>query len=66
MSPLDRLLSPAELAEYLGVPVDTVYAWRYRGTGPRAFRVGRHLRFREADVQQWLSAQAADSKSPGS
>lgn len=26
----DRLLSPAELAEYLGVPVQTIYQWRYR------------------------------------
>ncbi|MDP8960894.1 MAG: site-specific integrase, partial [Actinomycetota bacterium] len=30
----DRLLTVAELAEYLGVARHTVYQWRYRGEGP--------------------------------
>lgn len=51
------LATPEEVAEYLGVPVDTLYAWRYRGTGPRASKVGRHLRWRWEDVETWLDAQ---------
>lgn len=55
----ERLMSVQELADYLDVPVKTIYAWRYHGHGPRGFRVGRHVRFRWHDVQVWLSEQMA-------
>jgi excisionase family DNA binding protein len=52
-----RLLSSDEVARLLVVPVTTLYTWRYKGTGPRAFRVGKHLRYRLADVLAWLEEQ---------
>lgn len=58
----DRLLSPRELAEYLGVPVTTLYRWRYRQEGPRGFRVGRHLRYRWRDVEEWIEEQLEDAR----
>ena len=51
----DRLLSVEELADYLEVPVKTIYTWRHHNTGPRGFRVGKHLRFRWRDVQVWVT-----------
>ncbi len=57
----DRLLRVQELAEYLGVPVATLYQWRYRGEGPAGFRVGRHLRYRWSEVEAWIERQMADS-----
>ena len=54
---LERLLSAQDLADYLDVPLKTIYAWRYRGQGPRGFRVGRYVRFRSTDVQLWVSDQ---------
>jgi excisionase family DNA binding protein len=55
---MEHLLGPQEVADYLHVPVRTVYAWRQRGTGPRGFRVGRHVRYRLEDVDAWLETQA--------
>jgi excisionase family DNA binding protein len=49
------MLSVQDLADYLDVPVATIYAWRCRRQGPPGFRVGRHLRFRWSDVEQWIS-----------
>lgn len=49
-----RLLSTDEVARLLVVPVATLYTWRYKGTGPKAYRVGKHLRYRLADVLAWL------------
>jgi excisionase family DNA binding protein len=49
-----RLLSPEELASYLGVPLATVYRWRSRREGPLGMRVGRHVRYRLKDVERWL------------
>lgn len=56
---IDPLLSIEEVSEILGVPVRTLYAWRQRAEviGPRAIRVGRHLRYRPTDVDAWLNAQ---------
>ena len=53
----DQLLTAAEVATYLGVPVATLYAWRHRNEGPPGLRVGRFLRYRSADVERWLDAQ---------
>ncbi len=53
-----RLLSTDEVARLLVVPVTTLYTWRYKGTGPKAFKVGKHLRYRLADVMEWLESRA--------
>lgn len=49
-----RLLSTDEVARLLVVPVSTLYTWRYKGTGPKAFKVGKHLRYQLADILAWL------------
>lgn len=54
---LEPLLDIGELAAYLGVPVSTVYDWRIRGLGPRAYRFGKHLKFAFADVRTWIEQQ---------
>lgn len=56
---IDPLWSVEEVAAFLGIPVATLYQWRYRRTGPRAAKVGRHLRYDPADVRAWLDRQAA-------
>lgn len=58
----ERLLTVAELAQYLGVPVGTLYQWRYRREGPPGFRVGRHVRYRRNDVEMWVREQLDQDK----
>lgn len=58
MTEADRLLRTLEVSEWLGIPVSTLYQWRYRGVGPRSIRVGRHLRYRPSDVEAWLDRDA--------
>lgn len=52
----DRYLTPVDLADLLGVPVETVYQWRRKKTGPRGFRVGRHLRYDPEDIRVWVAS----------
>jgi excisionase family DNA binding protein len=52
----NRLLSVAEVADYLGVPAKTVYAC-WRAWGLRGYRVGRHLRFRLRHLEEWLEGR---------
>ncbi|QEU95167.1 helix-turn-helix transcriptional regulator [Streptomyces kanamyceticus] len=53
----DRYLAPVDLADLLGVPIETIYQWRRKHTGPRGFRVGRHLRYDPEDVCLWVHSQ---------
>ena len=50
----DRLWTVNDVSTYLGIPVQTLYAWRSAGTGPPARRVGKWLRYRQADVRAWV------------
>lgn len=50
-------LTPRQLAEREGVPLQTVYVWNMNGTGPRIMRIGRHVRYRLADVIEWEESQ---------
>jgi len=54
----NRLITVDELAAYLGVSKKTVYGcWRQWGL--TACKVGRHLRFRERHVEEWLQSREA-------
>lgn len=57
-APTEPLLSPMQLAEYLGVPVMTTRRWRVNGDGPRGYRIGKHVRYRHTDVEAWLETRA--------
>jgi DNA-binding transcriptional regulator YiaG len=51
------LLTPADLAKQLQVPIATLEKWRSRATnntGPAFIKIGRHIRYDPADVEAWL------------
>ena len=50
-----ELYTPQQLSDLLKVPVQTIYSWLARDQGPKAIKVGRHLRFAESEVEAWLS-----------
>ncbi len=58
-APAEELLSVDEVAAFYKVPKRTIYAWHSNGTGPRAYRVGKYLRFKRSDCIAFLEAQAA-------
>lgn len=55
----DELLTMAEVADLIRVPVATLRYWRHLGTGPRSFRVGRTVRYWRTEVLLWLEEQTA-------
>jgi excisionase family DNA binding protein len=60
MNNLDPLLSAQQLADYLEVPLPTLYAWRHRREGPPGFRAGKHLRYRWTDVELWMRGRISE------
>lgn len=59
-----RLLRPSEAAEILSVSVRTLYAWRIAGEGPPVVKVGKYLRYDEAELERWIDAQASELRRP--
>jgi excisionase family DNA binding protein len=50
-----ELMTAAEAAELLGVPVSTVREWGRKGTLPRV-KLGRHVRFVRSQVEAAILA----------
>jgi hypothetical protein len=39
------------------VPINTLRWWRQRGTGPKFFKIGRHLVTTIGDLRAWIEGQ---------
>ena len=49
----NRILTDIEVAERLGVSRFTVRSWRLKGVGPRFLKMGRAVRYRSQDVDEY-------------
>ena len=59
---MSELLSIDEVSAYLGIPVDSLRRWRTQGTGPRAAKLGKHLRYRKDEVDRWVTEREKDDR----
>jgi DNA-binding transcriptional MerR regulator len=52
----EPLMTPEELARLLGgdITMSTLSHWRNRGGGPDFIKAGHRVRYRPADVREWL------------
>jgi len=55
------LATTREVAEFLGVLMSTLTQWRCRRVGPRYCKIGRHVRYRWVDVEEYVAAQAKET-----
>lgn len=52
-----RLLTMDETSEVTRVPKSTLRFYRHNGTGPRSFKLGGRVMYREEDVEAWIEEQ---------
>jgi excisionase family DNA binding protein len=52
----ETYFTPREAAEYLRSSTSTLAKARMRGRGPVFFRIGRAIRYRQSDLDSWMSA----------
>jgi len=66
VSQTSPLLDAADMADLLGLPsARAVYRRRQRGNFPKAVRVGRSLRWRWADVEDYLDGRLDPAQERG-
>lgn len=68
-TPSGRTLTDVEVANRLGVSRFTVRSWRLKGIGPRFLKMGRAVRYRPQDVDDYerqalVETQAGSDHSP--
>ncbi len=51
--------SHGETSAYLGIPEATLHQMNYKGTGPKSYKIGRHRKYRPADVDRWCEDRAS-------
>lgn len=65
MIELSQFMTVDEVADLCRTTPETVRYWRYAGSGPRSFKVGRRVLFAVEDVEKWLeSARGLNSGKP--
>jgi excisionase family DNA binding protein len=56
------LMTPDEVAELLRVSKSTLYSWRQHSIGPVGLRIGKHLRYRWVDVEDYLNGLRSEAR----
>jgi predicted DNA-binding transcriptional regulator AlpA len=58
---LDAALNENQAAEFLGVSVRTLQAWRVRGGGPRYIKIGRSVRYQRRELVAFQESHTVSS-----
>ena len=56
-------LKSTEVAQRLGIANQTLAKWRWAHEGPRFVKLGKAVRYSEADLAAWLDANAREPQS---
>jgi excisionase family DNA binding protein len=59
-----RILTDIQVAERLGVSRFTVRSWRLKGVGPRFLKMGRAVRYRAQDVDEYERQALVETQTP--
>lgn len=58
-----RLMTQSDLADYLGKSNGWCERARWAGEGPKFVKLGRHVRYRASDVEDWIASSVRQSTS---
>lgn len=56
---MTKLLTAGELAALLRIPKRSIYKFAQEGQIPGGFRVGKHWRFHQDVIENWIAEQIA-------
>lgn len=58
---MNELLGTKAVADWTGLPEETLRYFRHRNEGPASWKIGRRVVYDREDVQRWLDEQRAKS-----
>ena len=60
---IPKLLTTQQAADILGIKKNTMEGWRLRGEGPTYYKIGKLVKYAEADLDRYIDAQIRRSTS---
>jgi len=57
------VMTVKQAAEYLGLAVSTLNKWRCHGGGPAFIKMGRAVRYKQADLESYISVHKTTTTS---
>lgn len=57
---MERLYTPAQVSQMLGVSVKTLEKWRWERRNLPYVKLGTAVRYKESDLEAWLGANTVD------
>ncbi len=57
---MDSLLTTSQAAAYLGYKPNTLEIWRSKGCGPRYYKPGKEVRYRQEDLEAFVDRYSTD------
>jgi len=61
--PAQTVMTVTQAADYLGLAVSTLNKWRCHGGGPIYIKMGKAVRYRHADLEQYMADMVKASTS---
>lgn len=61
-TPLETLMNEHDVARITGLSVASVRRWRLLRQGPRYIKIGAAVRYKPADLAEWLDGRPASSE----
>ena len=62
----EDVLNEKEMAALLRISIKSLQGWRYKGNGPKFLKLGRCVRYRRGDLQDFvLKALRSSTSDPG-
>lgn len=61
ISPIEKLLTQSDVAEWLQVTNRTLERWRDVRKGPKYRKIGGAVRYVRQDVQDWIDGQIVET-----
>ena len=58
------LLVEGEIAQQIGVSLPTIRRWRYERKGPAYIRMGRTIRYRQEDIDEFIARSVNEHVKP--
>jgi len=53
----DQFLTTEQAAQYLSLSKTTLPRWRWSGDGPKFVKLGRAVRYRVSDLDEWTASR---------
>lgn len=57
-------MTTEEVAQQVRRSPETLRYWRHIGQGPRSFKLGRRVLYRQSDVEAWIESEYVKQTGP--